>query len=622
MKLKQPVGAAPLSRALLLAVAVGTAAFLPAQTTSPVIVNGRSFLNKGLVGVGRVPAALRDKFGETHGSFSAFAIDRRTWRREADGSYAATLFTQPDRGYNVVGTTNYTPRFNKFTFTFRPSATGSSTQNQVALTLLDTIRFTEADGTLFTSYDPTPSGTGSRAGFPPLPQAFNGRLSLDAEGIVINPDGSLWVSDEYGPYVYKFSSTGTLQSVIAPPAAIIPVRASGTSFASNNPPDGQPTPLPAIGNPLTGRQNNQGMEGLSISPDGRTLFVLLQSATRQDGGTGGTGPRQNTRLFSYDLTSGTPTLVGEYVVQLPVFSSGSADLVAAQSEMLAINRTQFLVLARDSNGHGLANPQSNFRKLVIYDISRATNIAGGNYDSAANPIAPGGVLAAGITPASRHDFIDLNDATELAKFGLHNGAPDDANNLSEKWEALSLVPSLDPTTPDDWFLFVGNDNDFITANGFQDGGAYDAGFENDNMVLVYRIALPARMLNLSTRAAISATSTPIAGFVVDGTRPKSVLIRGVGPSLAGFGVADAVADPKLTLFNSAGVVIAANDNIGEAANLVDIDDATNRVGAFGIGTTNKDAALLIALDPGAYTVQLSGVGGAVGTGLIEIYEVP
>mgnify|MGYP003348989027 CR=1 FL=1 len=80
-----------------------------------------------------------------------------------------------------TGTTNYTPRFNKIGVTFRPAAAGAGTQDQVGLTLADTVLYTEAGGTPFTALDPTSSGTGTRAGFPALPQAFNG-LVFNKEG--------------------------------------------------------------------------------------------------------------------------------------------------------------------------------------------------------------------------------------------------------------------------------------------------------------------------------------------------------------------------------------------------------------------------------------------------------
>src|SRR5206468_1189920 len=108
------------------------------------------------------------------------------------------------------------------------------------------------------------------------------------------------------------------------------------------------------------------------------------------------------------------------------------------------------------------------------------------------PVAPMGVLEKGITPAMLTPFIDINDNIELNKFGLHNGEPNDRNNLSEKWEGMTLLPALDPATPRDFFLFVSNDNDFITQNGYQVGAAYkdSSGADVDTLFLVYRVTLP------------------------------------------------------------------------------------------------------------------------------------
>ena len=601
---------------------------LVAQPVTTVTVNHQTFVNQGLVGVGRMPADLKDKFGETFGSFSAFTFQPGSWQRNANGSYSGTLFAQPDRGYNVAGTTNYVPRFNKITVAFTPAPAGSIAQNQVALTLADTIKFAESDGTPMTSLDPTSAGTGTRAGLPAMPQAFNGRLSLDAEGIVVNADGSIWVSDEYGPYIFRFTADGRLTSAIRPPEAITPKRGGADSFASNNPGPGQAAPVPA--DPTTGRQNNQGLEGLSVSPDGRTLFALLQSAARQDGGTGGTGPRRHTRLLAYDLSvAGNPTLKGEYVVALPTFPLGTATRVPAQSEMLAINNTQFLVLARDGNGRGIANPTSLYRSILVYDISGATNIAGTAYDTPTTPIAPGGVLAAGIVPATSAVLVDMNNAAQLAKFGLNNGPVDNVNTLSEKWEALALVPAFDPGAPNDWFLFVGNDNDFITTNGFQDGAPYTAAFDNDNMVLVYRITIPTRLANVASRALTGpGQSAHVLGFVVSGARPKAMLIRGVGPALTPFGITNALPDPSLTIFNAAGQAVFTNNDwsgpvtIVGAATAAELAAAATRAGAIALAANSRDAALLVQLDPGAYTAVVSDASGATGVSLVEVHEVP
>lgn len=607
--------------------AVLAAALLPALHAAPVTVSlgGNTFVNHGLVGVGRIPAATKDKFNETFGSFSAFTFQPGSWKRNADGSYSGTLFTQPDRGYNAANTTNYVPRFNKLALTFTPASAGAVTQDQVGLTLADSVKYTEADGTPFTPLDPVNDATTSpaRPGFPTLPQAYNNHISLDAEGIVANKDGTLWVSDEYGPYVYKFSADGKLLSAIRPPDALIPKRNGVDSFGSNTPGVGQPNNSPA--DPTTGRQNNQGLEGLSLSPDGRTLFTLLQSATRQDGGTGGSSAtRFNTRLLAYDITGATPVLKAEYVFQLPTFTQGSGTRVAAQSDLLAINNTQFLVITRDSgNGHTFATPTSLYRTVCLYDITGATNIAGTAYDTAATPISPGGVLAAGLIPAQRTVLIDLNNSAELAKFGLHNGPADDVNNISEKWEALALVPAYDAAAPNDYFLFVGNDNDFLTTAGYQDGAPYNAGADNDSMILVYRLTLPGRLLNLSSRAQTGVgENVHIAGFVVNGPKPKTLLIRGVGPTLAGLGVASPLADPALRIYNAAGTVIASNDNWGNATSSAELAAATTTTGAFALANDSKDAALLINLDPGVYSAHVFSTDGNTGITLLEVYELP
>ena len=173
----------------------------------------------------------------------------------------------------------------------------------------------------------------------------------------------------------------------------------------------------------------------------------------------------------------------------------SRQRVAAQSELLALDETFFLLLCRDAgNGYGTDGAASRYRSIELLDTARATNIAGSPYDGTV-PVAPNGKLMDGVVPATLTRYIDINDNVELRKFGLHNGEPNDRNNLSEKWEGMTLVPSLDPANPNDFFLFITNDNDFITQNGYQAGAQYrDAsGVEIDTMLLAYRITLHEQM---------------------------------------------------------------------------------------------------------------------------------
>ena len=160
-------------------------------------------------------------------------------------------------------------------------------------------------------------------------------------------------------YVYHFNKEGTLIEAFAPPEAFIPMRNGTESFSANSPPSYDPTDVAIPANPKTGRQNNQGFEGMTITPDGKLLYVLLQSSTIQDGGTAST--RRNTRLLERDLKKKEWT--GEWVVQLPTFND-SGTKVAAQSEMHYLNKDQFFVLARDSGkGYGMANSTSLYRHV-------------------------------------------------------------------------------------------------------------------------------------------------------------------------------------------------------------------------------------------------------------------
>jgi subtilisin family serine protease len=125
-----------------------------------------------------------------------------------------------------------------------------------------------------------------------------------------------------------------------------------------------------------------------------------------------------------------------------------------------------------------------------------------------------------------------------------------------------------------------------------------------------------RLLNVSVLKAIGDGLT--VGFTVAGSTPKKVLIRAVGPTLGDFGVAGTVSDPKLVLFKGSDK-IDENDNWGGTTAL---SSAFVSVGGFNLPVTSKDAALLATLQPGGYSVQVSGVNGSTGVVLVEVYEVP
>jgi YVTN family beta-propeller protein len=132
----------------------------------------------------------------------------------------------------------------------------------------------------------------------------------------------------------------------------------------------------------------------------------------------------------------------------------------------------------------------------------------------------------------------------------------------------------------------------------------------------------ARLINISTRAEVgTGANILIPGFVISGSGTETLLIRADGPALTGFGVAGALAQPSLSVFNSAGTVVASNTGWGTNANPDQISSAAASVGAFALTSGSADCALIASLPAGAYTVQISGVGNSTGVALAEVYEV-
>jgi Immunoglobulin I-set domain len=139
--------------------------------------------------------------------------------------------------------------------------------------------------------------------------------------------------------------------------------------------------------------------------------------------------------------------------------------------------------------------------------------------------------------------------------------------------------------------------------------AYDAGAGN-----------AARFTSIAARNLVgTGGDVLIAGFTVDGTGSKNLLIRAAGPSLGALGVPGTLVDPKLEVFTAAEVPqkVAENDNFAGA-----VDTLARTLGGFEFVSGAKDAALLLSLPAGGYTVQVSGINNGTGEAIIEVYEVP
>ncbi|KAL0581259.1 hypothetical protein V5O48_000742 [Marasmius crinis-equi] len=470
---------------------------LASSTASPirarddsVKLDGVKYVNKGLVGFGLIPSDFRESTGDTLGGIgSAIAFKRGTWTKNTNGSYTGTLVARPDRGFNVETTIDYQARQHEIDFVLTPYT------NSKKLSFADaqkTLQLTYKNTTLmFERNDVKTSGLDALAvrpaqdGFPavtdadpemPIPSTDYSHLSLDVEGVVAVADGSYWISDEYGPYIYHFTADGHLISTIQPPAAILPKDSDGNlNFTSEE-------------NPTTGRTPNQGFEGLTLDSDNNILYAMLQSATIQDGGADDSTSRYS-RLVAYDVSSSArPALVGEWVVPLPI--SNDKGKTRASSEIHFVSKNVFLSLSRDGKGNGNDDSESKYKQADLFSIASATDIHGTKFDDPSSPLAPGGVLDSSIVPATYVSFVDYLDDDELDRFGLHNGGDFDEQLIDGKWESLAIAPVDDPESPNDYFLFTAADNDFISTHGVSLGVPFDAGQDVDNQFLVFLVTLP------------------------------------------------------------------------------------------------------------------------------------
>lgn len=130
----------------------------------------------------------------------------------------------------------------------------------------------------------------------------------------------------------------------------------------------------------------------------------------------------------------------------------------------------------------------------------------------------------------------------------------------------------------------------------------------------------ATLVNVSTRGYVgTGDGVLIAGFVVRGLAAKRVLVRAAGPGLAGQGVSGVLEDPQFGVYAAAtGAVLGGNDNWEASAEIL---AAAQQAGAFPLAEGSRDAAAVMTLAPGAYTVVVSGVGATTGNALVEVYEL-
>lgn len=365
-----------------------------------------------------------------------------------------TFLALPDRGPNAVSfdsdvddTVSYINRFHTVSMTLQPNTTGKGRPFILTPTLSATTLLWSPTALVYGSG----AGLGIGSGVPPindnLHHYFTGRSDdfdpsqnsgdpsdarFDSEGMRISNDGrSVFISDEYGPYVYQFDrSTGKrIRSFQLPCDA----NTQSCFFISNLSPVGDTE----IADNMVGRTANKGMEGLAITPDGKTLVGIIQNALIQDANEGGDAANL-LRIVTIDIASGKATHQYAYLL-----TTGSG-----VSEILALNNHEFIVDERD--GHGRADQSdAKVKQLFKIDLNSAVDVS--DMDG----------LTAATFAVNKTLFLDIVQ--------LFTSSGISAGTIPAKIEGIAFGADVQHGSKTVHTLWIANDNDFLStttdANG-------------------------------------------------------------------------------------------------------------------------------------------------------------
>jgi ELWxxDGT repeat protein len=181
-------------------------------------------------------------------------------------------------------------------------------------------------------------------------------------------------------------------------------------------------------------------------------------------------------------------------------------------------------------------------------------------------------------------------------------------------EAIAAC-GLAPTYPTESATLIDLEPGVYTAITSGVGGTTGIGIAEGFGLYDLTPSEPGRLINISTRARVGAgDEVMIGGFVIEGPQAATVLLRARGPSLTASGLPHLLANPYLRLYSGA-TQIDFNDDWQEGSRVAEIE-------ASGLAPTDaRESALYRTLSPGAYTLMVEGVGGTIGTGIVEVFDV-
>jgi Esterase-like activity of phytase len=348
-----------------------------------------------------------------------------------------TFLALPDRGPNALAykgevdnTTSFVARFHTLKVRLSEQGTDAKLPITMSVELTGTTPLFSAKPLTYAKASPSLA-----SGTPPLNDAshyyYTGRSDnfdpqysslyeangrFDPEGLRVSNDGlSVYISDEYGPYLRQFNrATGQLMRSLKLPAKLgveKPLALGSEEIAQNR----------------SGRTANKGMEGLAITPEGKALVGVMQAALLQDAADPAT--KKMIRLIHIDLTTGSTQ---EFAYLL---TDGSG-----VCEILAINSHEFLLLERDGSGLGDNKPTALAKKLYRVDLNGAVDVSDLSGSAAAN--------------VALKKTLVLDVVRALDDRGI------DATQIPAKLEGLTFGPDIRVKGQRLHTLLISNDNDF------------------------------------------------------------------------------------------------------------------------------------------------------------------
>lgn len=409
-----------------------------------------------LIAIGSVSGAYEDLSSETAAPLENGVAGNRLGGLGSGMAYAGgnTFLAIPDRGPNAVpydaaidDTASYINRFHTFNLSLAPSDPSAVLTSDPATALPFVLTPTLRHTTLLSSRTRLVYGSGAGLGVGSGVPALNAKHHLyyftgrsdnfdttqpstepkdarfDPESIRVSNDGeSVFISDEYGPFVYQFDrSTGQRIRFFKLPGkfAVANLSPVGNTEISGN---------------TSGRVANKGMEGLAITPDGKTLVGIMQSPLIQDGGTNAAF----TRIVTIDIRTGSTR---EYAYQLENLGTTSKPKYPTVSDIVAINDHEVLVDERDGNGLG-DDSMVKFKCLYQVNLDGATEVSGvvGESNLAGKQV-------------SKTLFLDV-----VVILNTHGIASED---IPAKLEGVAFGPDVVVGGVTRHTLFIANDNDFL-----------------------------------------------------------------------------------------------------------------------------------------------------------------